>query len=172
MVGPTGCPPNTQRSEFMGALLPGVPWGEWAPGMRGPWEVFEEIAAGAPVLVPNAEGFERLVWVRLAWPDGHWTDSLFLVGLAGLPSSLDDLGELLLGQQKDGKGQALTLSLSKLDHTTKALPALFEGDLGTGGHLLLRVVQVWHRHLYFVHETRDSKAIQREHPQFPGAELT
>lgn len=104
------------------ALLPGGAWIEWVPGMAEPQALFDAIADGVPLVAHNGEGFDRLIWNRLGWPKAQWIDTMFLARVAGLPSSLGGLGELLLGEAKDDKGKTLTLAQSTVNRKTKALP--------------------------------------------------
>lgn len=85
----------------------------WLPGDPSPFR--RNVAEQPLVLVAhNASGFDRFGAVKLGWITlaDPWSDTSELARCAGLPGSLDALGKLWLGLEKDHVGNAATLALS------------------------------------------------------------
>lgn len=84
-----------------------------------PAVLHEAIAQGYTFAAHNAAGFDALAYRLLVdSPEPEWYDTLPCARAAGLPGSLDDLGERIAGRGKDavGKKSMLLLSCGRLRH--------------------------------------------------------
>jgi DNA polymerase len=90
---PDGWPPQPVQT-FAGPELP-------AP-------VAAALRAGRAICAHNTEGFDRHVWEAQGWPEPvRWVDPLPWSRAAGLPGSLDGVGQWLFGRGKDEAGKQL-----------------------------------------------------------------
>lgn len=114
---------NVKRPEFgdirerlteAGYPDPGEVAVYWQPTLPTP--IVEAIAGGALFIGHNVTGFDERIWrAKLAPQPREWLDTLYLARYAGLPGSLDKIGEQLLGVGKLDGGDALR-------HFTKPKP--------------------------------------------------
>ena len=99
-----------------------------------PDELFAECARRG-VVAHNAEGFDRLVWEALGWPEVTWYDSAPRARRAALPGSLDSLGNALDVGGKDAAGAGAMrqfsapqrISNGAIDEVVRGLRALKKG---------------------------------------------
>ena len=148
--------------------LPKVAWADeitWTLFI-GP-EVPEIIASWRrrPWCGHNAHGFDRLVWNAL-YPQCRvetWVDSLKISKRAGLPGSLDGLGETLFGLGKH-EGKSVLSSLCKPHHKTGAFLPLNRRNIRpltaycVQDVLLMR--SAWYKTLRFYAEAADNAVMK------------